>query len=249
MAAPQTRAQFIDYCLDNKYSKWYFSLIEKAETRNWSKKTANCYVEGHHIIPKSIFKNVDIVYLTPREHFICHLLLTKMLDDFFPKLKMYNAFTAMRSGNANRYINSRFFETLKINNSLKGHKRTDETRRLMSEKRKKLLKEDHKLYENIVKHLEKIRPDMSGENNPMFGKKGLINPNYGKPKSQEHKENIQKALLGKKYTEERKENMSKNCPKNSLGKKWYHNKLTKQEKYFVAGQQTENFILGRLKDV
>ena len=27
---------------------------------------------------------------------------------------------------------------------------------------------------------------------------------------------------------------------------WPHHK---QEKYFVAGQQTENFILGRLKDV
>lgn len=57
MAAPQTRAQFKDYCLDNKYSKWYFSLIEKAETRNWSKKTANCYVEGHHILGKKWYHN------------------------------------------------------------------------------------------------------------------------------------------------------------------------------------------------
>jgi hypothetical protein len=42
--------------------------------------------------------------------------------------------------------------------------------------------------------------------------------------------------------------MSINCPKNSLGKKWYNNPITKEEKYFIFGQQPENFILGRLKN-
>jgi hypothetical protein len=41
------------------------------------------YTEKHHIIPKSIGGNntkENLVHLTAKEHFICHLLLTKMLD-------------------------------------------------------------------------------------------------------------------------------------------------------------------------
>ena len=39
------------------------------------------YVEKHHIIPKSMGgnnSNENIAILTAREHFVCHLLLTKM---------------------------------------------------------------------------------------------------------------------------------------------------------------------------
>jgi len=248
MAKPNTRIQFKDYCLDNKYSKWYFSLIEKAEQRGWTKKTALCYVEGHHIVPKSIIKNNELVFLTAREHFICHLLLPKMMKDPLQKLKMNNAITAMRINKEKRYINSKFFESIKNKNLLKGAKRTEETKQKMSEKRKKILKDNKKIYNNLIEHLNKIRPSMVGENNPMYGKKGKLNCNYNKPKTKEHREKIKNALLGKKYSEERCENMSKNCPKNSLGKKWYHNIQTKEEKYFIFGQQPENFILGRLRN-
>jgi hypothetical protein len=249
MAKPRTRQQFKDYCLKNKYSIWYFSLIEKAEERGWTKKTAPCYVEGHHIVPKSIIKNDGIVYLTAREHFICHLLLPKMLKDENEKLKMYIAITAMGINKDNRYINSRFFESLKNKKLLRGAKRSLETRKLMSIKRKEILKKNKSVYNNLIEHLSEVRVPMPGEKNPMYGKKGELNPNYGKPKTKEHKEKIKNALLGKKYTEERCKNMSKNCPKNSLGKKWYHNTETKEEKYFIFGKQPENFILGRLRNV
>lgn len=62
----------------NKYSKYYFNIISKAKSRTLSAET---YVERHHIIPKSLGgeDTVDnIVSLTAREHFICHLLLPKM---------------------------------------------------------------------------------------------------------------------------------------------------------------------------
>ena len=44
------------------------------------------YVEGHHILPKSFKQGGEkdksnLVYLTAREHFICHWLLTKMFTD------------------------------------------------------------------------------------------------------------------------------------------------------------------------
>jgi len=44
------------------------------------KKDPNTYYEKHHIIPKSLGGNnlkTNLVYLTAREHFICHLLLPK----------------------------------------------------------------------------------------------------------------------------------------------------------------------------
>jgi hypothetical protein len=79
MAKITNRSEFRDYCLKNKYSQWYFSIIESALGRGWTKKTSPVYVEKHHILPKSIFENNDVVCLTAKEHFICHLLLPKMI--------------------------------------------------------------------------------------------------------------------------------------------------------------------------
>ena len=62
--------------ISNKYTKWYFNIISAAKSRNLSE-----YTEQHHIIPKSLGGDnslVNLVKLTPREHFICHWLLTKM---------------------------------------------------------------------------------------------------------------------------------------------------------------------------
>lgn len=58
--------------LDNKYAKWYWELIEKR-----SRDPAAFSFEKHHPIPKSM-GGTKTVKLTPREHFIAHLLLTKM---------------------------------------------------------------------------------------------------------------------------------------------------------------------------
>ena len=52
--------------------------MRKAEQRGWTKKSAPCYVERHHIFIKAIFgENDRVVYLTAREHFVAHLLLWK----------------------------------------------------------------------------------------------------------------------------------------------------------------------------
>lgn len=63
--------------LDNKYTKWYNSIIENAKLR----VIQTGYTEKHHIIPRSLGGNdepANLVKLTAKEHFICHLLLTKM---------------------------------------------------------------------------------------------------------------------------------------------------------------------------
>lgn len=63
--------------LQNKYTKIYYSIISRAIDRE-------CigYTEKHHIVPKSIGgsnSKDNLVRLTAKEHYICHLLLTKML--------------------------------------------------------------------------------------------------------------------------------------------------------------------------
>lgn len=62
--------------IDNKYTKWYYAIIDHA-----LKRENSGYTEKHHIIPLSLSgnnKKSNIVILTPREHFVCHLLLTRM---------------------------------------------------------------------------------------------------------------------------------------------------------------------------
>lgn len=63
--------------LQNKYTRIYDNIIERAKSR-----TIDAYTETHHIIPRSLGGSDDsdnLVKLTAKEHFICHLLLPKML--------------------------------------------------------------------------------------------------------------------------------------------------------------------------
>jgi hypothetical protein len=63
---------------DSKYTKTYFKLIHNSLNR----PLPIDYFEMHHIVPKSLGGNDDksnLVALTAREHFIAHILLTKML--------------------------------------------------------------------------------------------------------------------------------------------------------------------------
>jgi hypothetical protein len=82
--------------LDNKYTSWYFSIIENSKRTSRSKKDG--YHEKHHIIPKSCGGTDDgsnLVLLTSKEHFICHLLLPKMMESEYHYHKMIFALNAM----------------------------------------------------------------------------------------------------------------------------------------------------------
>ena len=55
-------------------------IIDRAKSRTL---LANEYYEKHHIIPKSLGgtnEKENLVSLTAREHFICHLLLLKITE-------------------------------------------------------------------------------------------------------------------------------------------------------------------------
>lgn len=94
--------------IDNKYTTWYNSIINRAQNRDISG-----YVEKHHIIPKSFGgsnKKENLVRLTAREHYICHLLLTKMVSGKY-KAKMIFALSLIKSKVKH---NSKLYESLKL---------------------------------------------------------------------------------------------------------------------------------------
>lgn len=97
------------------YEKIYYDIIN-----NRLKNPYDGYTENHHIIPRSLSGADDdsnLVKLNAREHFICHLLLTK-IHDFRTTAgkKMVKAFMMMlccKSKNQDRYISSKEFKILR----------------------------------------------------------------------------------------------------------------------------------------
>ena len=130
--------------LTNKYTRWYYNIIQRAQTRIISD-----YTERHHIIPKSLGGSNDktnLVDLTAQEHFVCHWLLTKMVSDRKDKARMQKALERMTVFNTHqpRYkINSRLFEQIRKNAATahsilltgkNGRTHTQETKNKISQK-------------------------------------------------------------------------------------------------------------------
>lgn len=120
------------------YVKAYDNLIAKGKLRGNDKGKLNYYTEAHHIIPKSLGGNDDVsnlVLLTGREHFIAHLLLSKIHNNS----KMNYALWMMcNSSGKNFKVHSRFYESSRIKHSnytsnlFSGKKRTEEHRKNLS---------------------------------------------------------------------------------------------------------------------
>lgn len=135
----------------------------------YNKKNFSELYEFHHILPRSLFplwtkRKFNIVPLTPREHFFCHKLLYKI----FPCDEMRSAMVIFCALNKKEHIlSSREYERLrKMNSELmskrmkgikkrpesvqksadtrRGVKRSDESRRLMSESQKRYFLESGK---------------------------------------------------------------------------------------------------------
>lgn len=196
--------------LENKYTSYYNSIINKAKNR-----LTDGYYETHHIVPKSLGGSnlkENLVNLTAREHFICHLLLTKMYEGNAKKKMVYAAWAmaTLENNNQQRYkITSKIYESLRIkyatlrSKSLKGkpgRKHSKETkiklslahmgkkRKPMSEESKRKLSESMKGKNIGKKRTEEQRIKQSLR---QLGRKG-------NPHSKETKEKLRLANLGKK---------------------------------------------------
>jgi hypothetical protein len=148
----------------HKYLKWYISLIRSRQNRRIDLKV-KC--ENHHIFPAAIFgKNNSTVLLTPREHYIAHLLIYNIYKYRYgtknnKTYKMAKAFCWMMTRDEVKYSSRRYeycknkaSETMLGDNnpSRKPGAFSEETRKKISDK---LLGEKHPMYGK--KHTEEAR--------------------------------------------------------------------------------------------
>jgi hypothetical protein len=175
------------------YEKIHDSLIQRAKIRNWTRKSAPCYVEKHHIVPKSLGgtnTEENLVFLTAKEHYLVHLLMTKFYTGDAHS-KMLHAFIRLCEGNdpMKRVVSPIMYERRKneVRPFLKtflGRTHTPEIReRIAASKRgkprsaeciakikatKKMNRENLSPEEWVVRFPKK---DLYGDKNPMYGKK------------------------------------------------------------------------------
>jgi hypothetical protein len=182
--------------IQNKYTYWYYGIISNAQLRNLPKNT---YIEKHHIIPRSLGgtnEHTNLVKLTAREHFVCHLLLTKMVNGIARKSMCYAAWQMTLIKDRRRHKpTARMYEILKkkLSQSYKGIPKTEEQKKKQSAIMKGRTGTPHtaahkkymsalytgkpKSYASFAgkQHTEETKKKQSackqGKNNPMYGQK------------------------------------------------------------------------------
>ena len=197
------------------YLKVYNNIIEKARCENRYKGVI--YYESHHIIPKCLGgsnKKENLIFLTPKEHFICHRLLIEIhRHNYKSYVSMLRAFVMMSTKNihqSNRYINSRIYENVK--NKLYG----DDG--LLTGKNATFFNKQHS--QETKEKLSNIR---KGDLNPQYGKPSWNNGkskntdfriSEGSKKQKENPYNKNRPKMG----EDTRKKLSEIAIKNNLGK-------------------------------
>jgi hypothetical protein len=203
----------------NKYKNWYNQITIRG------KKYREQGLERHHILPRSLGGTDEIsniTFITPREHFVCHWLLTKIYPVGEEHLKMLNALRMMRAENPNqkRYntkITSRVYAKLKeeytklqsekykgSGNGFYGKKHTDAVKHRISEANKGRVQP--------IEEKEKQIRAITGRKRAPFSKEwkaklsaassGENNSRYGVEVSEETRQKMREKALGRKQSTE-----------------------------------------------
>jgi hypothetical protein len=165
--------------LPNKYHRWYLSIVAKAQAEG-RKKCGDGKYDQHHIIPVSMGgtnNKSNLVLLTSKEHFLCHLLLFKCTEG---KAKMSMACAWHRMATIKRYCSRQYVEIgvrhkISLNGINKGAYQSPEKR-------------------------AKISASLKGRSNPAASERLK-----GRKLSQATKDKISKAGKGREFTMEAKE--------------------------------------------
>jgi len=198
------------------YQKIYNSLIDLAKSRNWTRKNSGCYVERHHIVPRSLGgtnNKENLVFLTAREHFVAHWLLFKFKvgED---KSKMARAWFRMCQTNDFQIRYSKHYEKARIAFSEHNPFRNEG---FISSVKERMIKNNPMKNPKISSKVsQKLKGLMIGEKNGFYGKKHSTNSiekvsgknHYSKkegyvshPISEKQKVAISKANTGRKRTD------------------------------------------------
>jgi hypothetical protein len=181
--------------LENKYTVWYYSIINTAKDR-----ISSGYTENHHIIPKTLGgknnKN-NVVSLTAREHFVCHLLLTKMLTGQDRQKMVYALHMLSNAKNSNQQL--RYSPSSKL---------YEYERKIFSEVHSERMKINHPL--KNPENLKKLR-------------EGVKRRGPTSVKGRKMTEESKQKLRGKEWTQKALDNRLVNCLKSAearKGSKW-----------------------------
>ncbi len=159
--------------LDNKYTKTYYRIVDKSRLQS-RKKYQGIYYEKHHIIPKFMKGTNDksnLVLLTAKEHFIVHLLLTKMFQkssSFY-----YKAIQALDRMSVSSTYHKRFYSKV--------------FEKIRIEKSKSMSGKNNPRYGK----------GLFGEFNHMYGKTDNLHPRFGILHTEVTKDKISKSNKGK----------------------------------------------------
>jgi len=217
--------------IENKYTRWYYNIIANAQARNLP---PDVYIEKHHILPKSlggVNSKDNLIKLTAREHYICHLLLTKMTEGD-NRYKMWYAHYMMMRG-IKRYKPSARMYQLAKRNLILANKERPSTKLgvpLSEEHKEKISKslkgkstgtksEEHKAklgqYVRTDEHKKAIAQSRKSQigkyNHSEETKKKIAESNRGKPrppKTIEQKKHQSAMIKGRKYSEEHRQKIA-----------------------------------------
>ena len=201
------------------YLRIYNQLIERSKNRN-----LESYTEVHHIIPRCLNgddSKENLVTLTPREHFIAHLLLCKIYPEHKGLRMALWMMSNVKDKNQKRYTpNSRLYEMIRLeyretisgeNHPSFGNSHSNETREKMSIKAKERIGHKNNFYNKTHSDetREKIRKSVAGSTHSeeikkkmSESRKGKVSNRKGKVNSEEHNKKASESL--KKSWEKRK---------------------------------------------
>lgn len=214
------------------YINRYFKFIESC------RESSEGYTEGHHILPRSLFKQYEseswnIIELTARQHFVAHIMLAKAYGgSMWAALHMMS--NCNQDGKRTYKFTSRLYCTMKLGyikllsermsgsgNPMYGTSRSGELNPMFGKKHSAAALE--KQSQARVAYFSDEDNRMVGAKNGMYGKthseeaRGLIsnsmlgelNHNFGKPMSDDVKAKLSETMSGRVLTDEHKDKMSK----------------------------------------
>lgn len=185
---------------DSKYTKWYTSIINNAHSLS-REKGVGIYYEEHHALPRCVGgddSKENLVLLTAREHFLCHILLTRMATNYAHYAKFAHALWCMSNG---RVPN----KTEHLLHSARWYERV--RKRLSRVKSETMIGENNPFFGKT--HSEELKNRcFRGDANPskrLEVRAKMRGPRPGQIRgahSDERRNNISKALMGHRDTDE-----------------------------------------------
>lgn len=262
------------------YQKIYNQIIEKYKQLNLKKLKRDdknyIYLESHHIIPRCVGgldKEENLVNLPAREHFICHLLLTKIYKGTKFEYKLWTAMHRFIYGNDMKNkikITSNKYKIIKENfskfrsevnkgegNPNYGNRWNDEQRKNLSNQKKgKSLeelfgKEKADIIKKKMSDFQKSYSHKKGYKHTIESKLKMSLSRRGKKKPESYRKKVSERMKGNTYGKANKgrkfgEEFRK---KISLAKKGKPSPNKGRRNWFKQTEETKNRISQSLKNL